>query len=377
MKKKYDKYGELIVPKYTFDICKELASKFETKIEFIKEYNSAYKEALKNGWLDDLKEWKNGKIKGTKYSLDYIKNLIKNIKTKSEFKKLYPNEYCATLKYYSIDNLKGWENGNFRGPKYSLEYLKELSKDLITKTDFKNKYPNEYSASVRYGLINNLKEWENGNNFRISKYTEEFCKELVKNIETKSEFYYKYPSAYSQAIKDKFIDKLKEWKNGKIHSKYTKEICINLAKNCKTRSEFKKKYPNEYDVVLKYGWMNELKDWIIVGDKYKRLIYIYLFCKDNGEVWFYVGLTCNIKMRHLNHLSTGPVHDFGKENNLEIINPIIMTEFLDVKEAQKMEEFYLQDGIKRGWKPINKGKTGGLGTCNNFYNNSKEILILK
>ena len=95
-----------------------------------------------------------------------------------------------------------------------------------------------------------------------------------------------------------------------------------------------------------------------VGNLYNRLIYAYEF-PDNHV---YVGLTFNLSKRDRSHMkkNTSPIYLHMVKTGLKPIRKSL-TDFMDIKEAQKKENEILQSYIKKGWKPLNRAKTGSLG----------------
>lgn len=147
----------------------------------------------------------------------------------------------------------------------------------------------------------------------------------------------------------------------------TKEICIELAKKCSGRKEYKQLYGGCYCKAVKEKFLNELWSFIkIKGNKYKRCIYVYIFENVNNEKYVYVGLTNNLEYRHLQHCGKvkkdgSSVLKFCENNNIEIPNPIQLTEYIDKDIASKLEGEILNDYINNGYNSINKCKCGGLG----------------
>jgi hypothetical protein len=74
---------------WTFESCKELASKCKTITEFKKHSPSAYIIVLKNGWIDEIKQHMvSGKIK---FPFEICLETAKKYKTKNDLRKCEPN----------------------------------------------------------------------------------------------------------------------------------------------------------------------------------------------------------------------------------------------------------------------------------------------
>ena len=143
---------------------------------------------------------------------------------------------------------------------------------------------------------------------------------------------------------------------------YPKEACHEAALKCQYRSEFAKKYKGEYFAALRNGWLEEIcSHMVVLGNHYKRCIYAYEFPNIDDNNYVYVGLTDHLQQRDLVHGRKGAVFTFCKNHNIERPEPIQLTEYIDKQEAKEQEGIQLSIYISKGWLPINRVKTGGLG----------------
>lgn len=147
----------------------------------------------------------------------------------------------------------------------------------------------------------------------------------------------------------------------KLKNYWSKEKCHEEALKYETRSQF---YINSKGAYLKASrnkWLNDICSHMqIQGSLYKRLIYVYEF-SDN---YAYIGLTFNLNRRNKHHLSNKNSQVFKHIQKTQLI-PILktLTHFLDVEEAQKMEEYYVNYYKENNWNILNKSKTGAIGGC--------------
>lgn len=87
---------------------------------------------------------------------------------------------------------------------------------------------------------------------------------------------------------------------------WTKEMCHKEALRFKSKSEFQFNSKSAYNKSLDKGWLDEIcLHMEILGNKFKRCIYVYEF-SDN---YAYIGLTvvciCSVRLEGLNfHLTT-------------------------------------------------------------------------
>lgn len=138
------------------------------------------------------------------------------------------------------------------------------------------------------------------------------------------------------------------------------ENCKERALMYKTRKDFIKKSPHVYNKSLKMRWVDEIcKHMILCDDKYNRCIYVYEF-SDNHV---YVGLTCNLERRQYDRNSD--VKDSVTAHIIKTgLEPVRkqLTDYISVKEAIKKEVDVLNEYVINGWIPLNKIKTGSIGS---------------
>lgn len=146
----------------------------------------------------------------------------------------------------------------------------------------------------------------------------------------------------------------------KIH--YSKEVCLEAALKCQCRSEFAKLFKGEYFAALRNGWMDEIcNHMVVLGNHYYRCIYSYEFPNVDGRNYVYVGLTDNLPRRDHVHGQKGAVYNFCNKHDLIRPRPLQLTEYINKETAKEQEGVQLAKYVAKGWFPINKVKTGGLG----------------
>lgn len=150
---------------------------------------------------------------------------------------------------------------------------------------------------------------------------------------------------------------------------WTFEKCKEEALKYKTKIEFKKKSAGAYDKCLKRKWIDSVcKHMLIIGNKIKRCIYSYEF-SDN---YVYVGLTYNIELRQ-------KIRDYNVNDSvtkhilLTKLIPVrkILTKYVAIDKAIKLEEYYVNKYKKEGWYILNKVKTGATGFIERIWTKEK------
>ena len=110
----------------------------------------------------------------------------------------------------------------------------------------------------------------------------------------------------------------------------------------------------------KHGWFEELLQYFtIVGSKYNRCIYACLF-SDNTV---YVGLTYDLHRRIRQHLTDDDSTVYRHTQETGLIPTFIQeTKYINYAAASIMEGEILKSYCDKGFTPLNRTKTGGLGS---------------
>ncbi len=194
---------------WNFEECKKQASKFETRSEFQKGNVSAYREALNNGWLDEI-----------------CLHMKSNIKPKNYWTKKLCHE----------DALKYDTRGEFQ--KHSnAAYCKSIRENWLDE------------------ICSHMAEKKKPNNF----WTKEKCADISIQFKSKSEFRKNHPNIYVQAHRKGFLNDIcSHMKQERRQANFwTKENIIKEMEKYKTRTEFNKNSGGAALVARGYGWYDE------------------------------------------------------------------------------------------------------------------------
>ena len=212
------------------------------------------------------------------------------------------------------------------------------------------------------------------------------CYMEAKKYKTRNDFKQGNGTAYRISRKNGGIDDY-DWLIPQLET-WTYEKCFELAKKYLTKAEFHKAYPNAYQKALKSGWINNF-DWLLDGRFYNNngekkerrkrrpntvleskrkshCIYSYEF-EDNAV---YVGLTAirRKKGRDYEHIfGKDSVSKYASEKGVSIPEMKVILTDLTPLEARNKEGEVLTEYANKGWKIINKAKTGGLGAYMHGY----------
>lgn len=248
---------------------------------------------------------------------------------------------------------------------WTFEKCFEEALKYTTKIDFIKNSNNVYKIAWRNDWLKDITShmvelqkpigyWNNKEN----------CINEALKYETRSEFRKHSSGTYSAVLLNNWLEDVCKHMiyKQKPHNYWTFERCKELVNNYKTISEVKIKNNGAYKAILRNGWDEELfLNMSIVGSKYKRLIYAFEFTDKS----VYIGLTYDSEERYRGHFinehknKSTPFKYFEKTN----LNPEfkLLTDYVDVELAIKLEGEYLEKYRQDGWNILNKKKTGGIG----------------
>lgn len=239
----------------------------------------------------------------------------------------------------------------------------ECAKEALkykSRKEFSNNNHWAYQKSVKNKWIDDICGHMVIINHPNNYWNEEKCRELTLKYDDLRLFKEKYGYIYEKI-------KLNKWDYMLSHMKpvinkciWTKERCIEIASKCKNKKEFRKKSEGAYRFTLQNNIMDEVSSHMeVLGNVYKRCVYVCKF-EDNS---IYVGLTYNFEIRKRDHLSGRKYTSVYKHIEKTGLTPDILkvTDYLDKKEAAKLENSILEDYKSKGFILLNIAKTGGLG----------------
>ena len=164
----------------------------------------------------------------------------------------------------------------------------------------------------------------------------------------------------------------------KLRDDYTQrsdESIIEEARQYTTKIELRRKNYNLFGAIRR----RKLEDRAFahmepVGNKHNRMIYAYEFA-DNTV---YVGLTFNYEKRHYGHMQSdnSPVVRHMKATGLTPVHKQL-TDYVPLKEAQRLEGEYVEQYKSRGWNILNTAKAGGVGCTVCSFDRQKAVEMWK
>jgi len=253
---------------------------------------------------------------------------------------------------------------------WTIELTRQEAEKYKSRSEFQKNSKKAYFAALRHGWLDEVckhmvikrKNWT----------IDELRKVAIKYNELIS-FQKKENAAYLYALRHGLLDEIVS--HMKRNTRWSIEKLQNEALKYNSKTEFEKNSTNAYNSALRRGVIDEItKHMKPLGNKFKRLIYVFEF----PDKHFYVGLTYDLNKRHYNHL-----RDYRSSVSKHITitgqQPIlkIITDYIDKEIAIEKENDVLIDYIEKGWKPLNKVKTGSLGGNLRIWNKKKILDIVK
>ena len=349
---------------YTKDQLKEFVSKHESRSS-IDNISSLY-------YYIDLMGWDREEImsvlprKNRNIFEGYTKEMI--IEYVKQYDLITKIPHHKTLCTY-IKNM-GWDRNEImsnvprrkiKPTRRTLEDIQQIASQYDSMAELRLHHPN----IERLIYDHNYRQYLTFKN-EPQEMTETECFIIALKYNTRSEFLRNDNSYYMKSRNKKWLDNYIWMPNP--HLTPTEEMCYNAAKHCKTAEQFRLKYPVEYYHANCKGYMKTY-DWflykIAVCDNDDKCYMIYAYFDEYNKC-VYIGLTKNLgrrKSAHKNNISSAVNKHFSSINK-EIPQPVVLEKGLTAMEATEREGYWLDFYVNKGYKKLNRCKTGSTGCYN-------------
>lgn len=335
----------------------EESKKYSSRTEFCKKSKRAYETASKNGWLDEMPWLK--LLHKKLWTKDDVLLEAKKYDTLKDFIKYSVGAYNAALRNNWLDDIDWLSYGSHS---WSDESVINESRKYHSRTEFARKCVGAYMYAKKHGLLD-MMDWLP---LKVHPtWTKEECIEESKKYTTRKDFSRKSSGAYTAAITNKWLDDM-PWLALLTRPEWTKEECIEEGKKYKSRSEYQKGSSGAYQAARAKGWLDDMP-WLttpVYGDL-KQIPHhcVYVYTDDENKAC-YIGRTNRLKKRDREHRhpyknqKPDSLKRYFDSLGIEIPFPIILKKNLLPEESQYWEDFYLKEYKQKGYKIINRGKTG-------------------
>ena len=350
--------------KWSYEKCLEIAKTCRTSHEMMEKEKGALNAARWRGWIKDYTWFEDTRHMNWTYEETY--EIAKSCKNRSELQRKNASVYKIAKREGWLDDYIWFERPDVNRV-WTKEKCTEISRSYKTPHDFENGCPGAYNASCRNGWIKEFTWLEHGR----SKLTREFCYNKAIQYEYYHDFCKNAGTVYFKSLKEGWISDYTWLKPYEPKRKWNREKCFEIGKKYLYKSDFQRFDRACYSASLKYGWLKEM-DWFIPKtiENFEKSIqdynvYVYLD-EDNNAC--YVGLTINVRKRHIRHThGKSAVFDYFNSIDKPIPYPRVLKTHLTAEDAQYYEDFYIKEYKENGWTVLNKGATGvgisSLGGC--------------
>jgi hypothetical protein len=179
--------------KYTLDYCKEIASKYKTKVEWRKGDCKILHYATSKGWIEECcVNMISLRRKKREHTLDSCKEIASNYKTRNEWVKKDAGSYQTAFKKGWLDECCVNMTYSTR-KKHTLESCKETASKYRTKNEWIKSDASSYQTACRKGWLDEcfviLKKAEKNN----LKVKDKIDTNIYKHPKNKGGIYHKQP----------------------------------------------------------------------------------------------------------------------------------------------------------------------------------------
>jgi predicted GIY-YIG superfamily endonuclease len=349
--------------KWTDDVIKDIAKKYNRRKEFFNSDGAAYQAAKRKGetfFNDITSHMEDGRaFQEIKWTDELLKKITLEYNKLSDFRSKNPQAYSALLRRGKNKYNEYTSHMEKRREPYTDDELKQIALKYDNYTDF---VKNDGGAQV--AARNRGKNFydEITKHFINKPYTYDEVKQIALKYDRIVDLQKNDRRAYSAARINGWFDDVTSHMLELQHS-WTYDEVKNIAFQYPTKKEWRdgnsKSYswalsnlsPEEYDEITTH--MEPL------GNMANRMIYSFEF----PDKAVYVGLTFNVKKRFSQHLNSikSAVNKYIQETG---VRPTFKkhTEYISKEDAIKMEEQIENQYRQNGWKILNIAKTGALGS---------------
>lgn len=363
-------------PKWTYEVCKEEVKKYK----YLKDLQGTglLNSIRRNGWYDELTVNLIRELHPPYTKEEVIEAALK-YKTRTSFLKGAPSHYAAAKRLGVMFEATSHMGVSLNNKQYTKQEILDSASKFTNQRDWLNSEPSIFRSAQGY------------NKLKSSEKDKAFFRECISHMQYifKPNGYWTYEKAKEVALK---YNKLKEFRenpeDGSVYNiinnngwrellehmefgmkpkgYWTYEKCKEIALKYKSRSEFSKSKNDctAYSVICQNKWyelLNHIKRKMTLK---KRHIYAYEFPQSNVA---YIGLTCDIKRRHAQHLGVehnrkkSPVFSYIEKSGEYPTFKVLTRRPLNEENAPKKEDECIKKYKQDGWVMLNKAKAGSLG----------------
>lgn len=345
---------------FSYEECQEKATLCTKRHEFHDKFRSYWECAQKHQWLNRICKHMNPAPHSRGYwnNKERVRAEALLYHTRTDFFNGSPCAHRSAIRNGWIDELCKHMDRGIKTQKYwnNKKHCIEEAQKYKTRTEFARKSHGCYSACSKHGWLNEVCTHMGKSHYR--QYNFDKCKEIALHCTSKAQMKRENPTAYNFAYKQGWIPQI--FKHIPPRQPImTEEKCMLISQKYTTRIEFKNEQPKAYNYANRHGILSKVcQHMIFMGEYNERCIYVAEF-PDNCV---YVGLTCCFERRMHEHLTDEDssiyqhIRKTGYTPDIKIVH-----NYIDIQRAKKLEGTTLREYIEKGWEPLNRTGTGGIG----------------
>lgn len=142
--------------------------------------------------------------------------------------------------------------GSLGDGKLSKNYCKKIAKGCTTLKELRKKFSSVYNKALKMGWLKDY-NWLSRASYGKYYWTKEKCMDEAKKYTTRTEFQDKSPSAYSKALKEKWLDDYTWFLN--VNTQWTYDLAFKEASKHKNMSDFIKNAGGAYNASRRNKWI--------------------------------------------------------------------------------------------------------------------------
>ena len=247
---------------WTLELCKEDALKYNTKTEWVKASNSAYKTSLENDWYDEcVAHMTVFFTKSEHWTKERCIESSKKFKTKKEWKYGCSGSYRVARKNKWVDELSAHMEEYLKPKGYwTLELCKKEALAFDMKEHWKKGHPASYQAARTRKLVDECCEHMIEGCKPSGYWNKERCVEHAKQFTTVSEWLKANSTPSTNARVNGWYDECTAHmiRVSKPNNYWNdKKKCIEEALKYNTSGEWSKNSSASYSSSRRNGWLDE------------------------------------------------------------------------------------------------------------------------
>lgn len=297
------------------------------------------------------------------YTEEQLAEVSAKYESLCEFREKEEGIYNKILKLGLLDKFCA-HMSRLKSPCFTDDKLAEVAAKYDSLKDFREKEESVYGIICHRGLVKKLCAHMTRSD--PAPVSNKYLAEIAAQYDSLKEFRKKEPNVYARIVKRGLLKELCSCMIHRDGCTIPEEELAAVAAKYHLLIDFIYGEPNTYAIIRRRGLLDKLCSHMKrTGNWVRRKVYVFTF----SDGYAYVGLSCNPARRYKQHT-------LGKEKSA-VFSHIkatgssfgftILTDWLDIDAAGKVEDDYIKKYKADGWKMLNRMRGGGMGSTNGGY----------